>query len=431
MPQLGMSMQEGTVVDWVAPVDSPLEKGQVILIIESEKAEVEIEATASGYFRHIYVEAGETVACGTLLGVSTETADEALDIDAFLAANPPPAVARPSSQAPAPVQTTPVARPNRPVSVGPAPATPAARKRAKQLDVDLTRVPGSGPGGRITREDVEAWEERRRSLVEVAAGVSLDVPSQGPENGEPVFLLPGFGTDISVFARQIPELAKSYLVRGVNPRGVSGSDAPELDQYEVSQAAADVAALVQEPSHIVGTSLGAAVAIEFALAYPEKVRSLALIAPFVAADPRLVSVTDSWVQLAANVDAETLATALLPWFFSSDFLADRDARERTRRGLASTLSRASAATLHRTAAGLRNWSGSRSADLGKLAIPTLVIGAGEDLLTPDGRDIADAIPDAHFISIEGAGHAVGLEAAEHVNEILLAHLGAAGSTPTP
>ena len=67
MPKLGMTMQEGTVIDWPIAIGSRVEKGEIVLIIESEKAEVEVEATEAGFFRHTYVNAEEAVPCGTLL----------------------------------------------------------------------------------------------------------------------------------------------------------------------------------------------------------------------------------------------------------------------------------------------------------------------------------------------------------------------------
>ena len=67
MPKLGMTMEEGTVVQWPLAPGDPVVKGELLLLIESEKTEVEIEAPASGFFRHVYVEEGDTVPCGTLL----------------------------------------------------------------------------------------------------------------------------------------------------------------------------------------------------------------------------------------------------------------------------------------------------------------------------------------------------------------------------
>src|SRR5512139_41804 len=100
MPKLGMSMQEGRVVAWPLALGARVERGQTVLVIESEKAEVEIEATASGVFRHVYVAVDETVPCGTLLGAITETPDEPFDADAFRAANDHPESPRAASAPP-------------------------------------------------------------------------------------------------------------------------------------------------------------------------------------------------------------------------------------------------------------------------------------------------------------------------------------------
>jgi len=100
MPKLGMSMQEGRVVAWPLPLGARVERGQTVVVIESEKAEVEIEATASGLLRHLYVAVDETVPCGTLLGAITETASEPFDAEAFRAAHDRPiAAAAPAREA--------------------------------------------------------------------------------------------------------------------------------------------------------------------------------------------------------------------------------------------------------------------------------------------------------------------------------------------
>jgi pimeloyl-ACP methyl ester carboxylesterase len=416
MPKLGMTMREGRVVEWSVLPGGRVEKGLALVVIESEKAEVEIEATASGVLRHVYVAEGQTVPCGTLLAAITESEREEFDAEAFRRAHDRP------DEAAAPV-ATPAARPKQggEVRAGGPPITPAARARARQLGVDAARVAGTGPGGRVTREDVEAWAERRRALVPVAADVALEVGAQG--TGDPVLLLPGFGVDAAVFTRQVPALAEHWRVLVVNPRGVGLSDAPMAERYDVSVLAADAAALVREPAHVVGASLGAAVALEMALAHPERVRSLVLVTPFVDADARLLAVLDAWCRLAEEVRPETLARALLPWMFSRSYLADERVRERTVRGLAASTGRVPAATLARTARGMRAWSGSRRADLGRVTVPTLVVVAGEDLLAADSAAIAAGIRGARSVVVPGAGHAVGLEAPDAVNGALLAHLG--------
>ena len=71
MPKLGMTMTEGRVVAWPVPLGGRVEKGAVVLVIESEKAEIEIEAPAAGHLRHVYVPEDRTVPCGTLLAALT------------------------------------------------------------------------------------------------------------------------------------------------------------------------------------------------------------------------------------------------------------------------------------------------------------------------------------------------------------------------
>jgi len=431
MPRLGMTMEEGTVVEWPIAVGEAVAEGQVALVIESEKAEVEVEAPVAGVLRHVYVEPGETVRCGTLLAAITAGAGDPFDAAAFAAAYVPPVgfdspagggVVVPPAPPPSPRGGEVGAR-----AGGRVRATPAARVLARRLEVDLARVAGSGPGGRIVRADVQAWADRVARLLPVADGVGLDVVTLGA--GDPVLLLPGFGCDVSVFTRQMTVLAEGRRVLGVNPRGVAGSDAPAAEVYAVGEAARDAAAVLSAPAHVVGASLGAAVALELALVEPEKVRSLTLVTPFVAADARLDAVCESWTRLAAEVPPASLAGALLPWLFSSGFLADPDVRGRVGRGLATTLARVPAATLARVLAGLRAWSGTRRADLGRIRVPTLVVVAGGDLLTPDAGAVAEAVSGARRVDVPGAGHAVMIESADLVTRAITAHLTAVEQGP--
>jgi len=419
MPRLGMTMTEGKLIAWPVPLGGRVEKGQTLLVIESEKAEVEVEAAAAGVLRHIYVEPDPERAhpCGTLLAALADGRDEPFDAEAFHREHhrPHPQAAPPA----APRAAAPAAAPAAGRS-GRAPVAPAARALAAKHGIDPARVPGSGPGGRVTREDVEAWLARRAALVEVAPGVCLEVPAAG--EGDPVLLLPGFGTDVSIFARQTPALAAGHRVLGVNPRGVGLSDAPQASAYAVAEAADDAARVAPGPAHVVGASLGAAVALELALRHPERVRSLVLVTPFLEMGARSLAVLDAWCALAERAGPDLLARALLPWLFSEGFLADGAARERTARGLAEMALRVPAATLERQAAGLRAWSGTRRDGLAAIAVPTLVLVAGADLLAPEGEALGETIPGATTRVISGAGHALGIEAPDAVNAAILAHL---------
>ena len=189
MPRLGMSMEEGRVVEWRIPIGHRIEKGEILLVIESEKSEVEIEAVAAGHLRHIYVELDETVPCGSLLAVLTEQLDEPFDAEA-LAAELAPRESETSAQnravavpePPASKESNPVrpeaARPTREEAHARRPVAPAARAIARKLGVPIDAVPGTGPGRRVTREDVEAWTESGGARVEVGEGILDARPSK-------------------------------------------------------------------------------------------------------------------------------------------------------------------------------------------------------------------------------------------------------------
>src|SRR5262249_58372944 len=97
-----------------------------------------------------------------------------------------------------------------------------------------------------------------------------------------------------------------------------------------------------------------------------------------------LAVLDAWCQIAAESRPEALARALLPWLFSERLLADSAARERIVRGLTAAAAAIPADTLSRTAAGLRQWSSSRRADLIRISVPTLVVVAGGGPPPPPG-----------------------------------------------
>ena len=416
MPKLGMTMEEGTVVEWRVALGGRVEKGQVLLVIESEKNEAEIEATASGWLRHVYVMPGGLAPCGALLAALTETADEPFDAAAVAAAEAPaplkapaaaPAVAAPSGGA---------ARRSPRKAVA-----PAARVLAIRLGLDAEAVPGSGPGGRVTKQDVEAFAAARARLVPVAPGVALEVLREG--QGPPLLLIPGFGADASSFALIAPALVPHFALLALNPRGVGASDGPAAD---VPTLAADAAAVIEAAAggaaHVVGASLGAAAALELALGRPDLVRSLVLVTPFVTATPRLRAAVDAWCRVADEACPATLARFLAPLLFSDALLADDAARERTLRGLAAACARIPAATLERMAVGLVAWSGTRASELARISVPTLVLAAGADLLAPDGEALARAIPGARCVVVPAAGHALAIEAAPRVAAALREHV---------
>jgi pyruvate dehydrogenase E2 component (dihydrolipoamide acetyltransferase) len=157
MPSLGFDMTEGLLARWVKKEGERVEKGQAIAEIETEKATVEIEAAVSGILARIIVQAGQTVPVGTVIGVIAEAGEEVAAAPAPPAA-PKPAPAAPSPPAPAP--QTPETKEEAGEEAAPSDArvkaSPVARKMAEEAGLDLSRIKGTGPGGRVLERDVQA-----------------------------------------------------------------------------------------------------------------------------------------------------------------------------------------------------------------------------------------------------------------------------------
>ena len=146
MPQLGETVTEGTITRWLKQVGDWVEKYEPVVEVNTDKVDVEVPSPEAGHLREILVTEGMTVAVGEVLAVLEE---------AETAAKGKAAVEAPAATA-APAETR-------------ARATPRVRKFARDHGVELERVSGSGPGGRITEEDVQgylsAWQPPRPAPV--------------------------------------------------------------------------------------------------------------------------------------------------------------------------------------------------------------------------------------------------------------------------
>ncbi len=175
MPKGSDTMTEGKVLKWLKREGEAVSDGDAIVEIETDKVDMEVEAAGSGVLRKVLIEEGKTVPVGELLAVIAKLEE---DIGALLK---DAGTARPAASPPAPTTSETASPPTTPapppaeaaVAVGaPAPptpepattpavgsgrilASPLARRLAKESGIDLARVAGSGPGGRIVREDVE------------------------------------------------------------------------------------------------------------------------------------------------------------------------------------------------------------------------------------------------------------------------------------
>ncbi len=159
MPRMGQGMEEGVILSWLKPVGADVKRGDPLIEIESDKATVEIEAFANGKLAQIVIPAGATAPIGAVLGYieSTENLER---------------IAAPPIQANQPVKAS-QALVNRAIA-----ASPVAQRLAQEHGLDLKLVTGTGPGGRIIKEDVEAAVKQSPSIqvAQIAQkAVRLDV----------------------------------------------------------------------------------------------------------------------------------------------------------------------------------------------------------------------------------------------------------------
>src|SRR5882724_3906550 len=166
MPQMGESIFEGTITKWLKKPGDKVERDEPLFEISTDKVDAEIPSPSAGVLKEIKVNEGQTVPIQTVVGV-IDAAGSAASAPAPAAVPAPPKAAAPAPKAAsAPATPAPAARPAPPA---PQPATPAAssdgarihssplvRRMAKEHGIDLSAVPGTGAGGRISKQDIEA-----------------------------------------------------------------------------------------------------------------------------------------------------------------------------------------------------------------------------------------------------------------------------------
>lgn len=207
MPALGESVTEGTITTWLKSVGDTVETDEPLVEVSTDKVDSEVPAPASGFLAEIRVPEDETVEVGTVLAVITAQAPSAAPSEPAAPAAPAAAPAAPAQQAPVPASPAPQApapAPAAPVNPFPTPAslaqtaetgqlaqssastpaqvsqtgyvTPIVRKLAREAGIELAEVTGTGIGGRIRREDVEAAIKARQAAQAPAAPAASAAP---------------------------------------------------------------------------------------------------------------------------------------------------------------------------------------------------------------------------------------------------------------
>lgn len=186
MPKLGFDMAEGKLVRKVVKDGDPIKKGEILAEVETDKATLEVESYTSGVVKGWLVEEGESVPVGANM-VVIAAPDENVDLNALRGNKPAPAAApQPASQTQSAPPATTVPKSNGqavPAEVesgGFLRISPIARRMADELGIDPRKVKGTGPEGRITKKDIEAFSKAPAAAQAPAAKATPAVPAFTP-----------------------------------------------------------------------------------------------------------------------------------------------------------------------------------------------------------------------------------------------------------
>ncbi|XP_030482299.2 dihydrolipoyllysine-residue acetyltransferase component 4 of pyruvate dehydrogenase complex, chloroplastic [Cannabis sativa] len=227
MPALSSTMTEGKIVSWIKSEGDVLSKGESVVVVESDKADMDVETFYDGILAAIVVGEGETAPVGAPIGLLAETDEEIAEAKAKAASKSgsSSAAAATTSASDSPSSPPPASSPAPIAQSSPPPplpsdgprrivATPYAKKLAKQYKVDIKSVVGSGPFGRITSEDVEAAAGVTPSKSSVAAApapVAATPPKGAPSSGSASLPPPLPGSTIVPFTTMQAAVAKNMI----------------------------------------------------------------------------------------------------------------------------------------------------------------------------------------------------------------------------
>ena len=175
LPQLGQTMEEGTVVNCLVNVGDEVKKGDVIFEIETDKATLEMESPAEGFVKYVLAKVDETLPVGAavlVLGARDENVPQSF-VDSLTGAAPAPAEAAPAAKAPAAESAKAEPEPAKPA--GRIMVSPRAKKLAADLGVDLATVTCTGPAGKITEQDVQNAATAKPSAPSAPAAPAAEV----------------------------------------------------------------------------------------------------------------------------------------------------------------------------------------------------------------------------------------------------------------
>ncbi len=432
MPKWGLTMTTGKIADWLREEGSEVSAGDPLLVVETEKAVNDVEAPSDGILRKIVAAVGDEVPVtgpvAVLLAVGETIDDEALA--ALVAAGRLAVASRPGV-----VPTADGTHARRAAGAaqrdagGRINASPAARRLAQDLGIDLETVEATGPGGRITSDDVERAvaaiaddPSPREGMVTLPEEREIAYLLAGPGQATKLVFLHGLGGSLGTWQVVLGDLADRYRVCALDLPGHGGSD--KGDPASVDYTAAGLAAAIGDAlaalgigrAIVVGHSLGAAVALKLAAVRPEAVGGLVLVNGAGLGE----EISAHLLDLMDAEPGEPTARAMLDLFYEDKrLIVDRAVTEMAagQRGLGAWEAQRAVAT---AAFSREGQLASLRLDLASVTVPTLIVWGERDRVIPFAHALAAArtIPDAVLVTLPDVGHVPQVEAASRLSRAI-------------
>lgn len=360
MPKWGLTMKEGTITAWLVSEGTKIEVGMPILEVETDKIANEVEAPDPGTLRRIVAGEGELLPVRALLGVMAESDVSDADIDAYAASYVTPTADEEDDD-----------------------ATPSTQ----HIDID---------------------------------GISIRYARRGKKDGVPVLFIHGFGGDldnwlfnIDAVAEQAPVIALDLPGHGQSTVRLPGTSLAVLADF----IARFMAAIDVPQAHLVGHSMGGAIAAQLALAHPKRVASLILIASAGLGDEINSGYTNGFASASSRKELKPVLEKLFndPSLVSRQMIDDVLKYKRLD-GVTELLATLSGALF---GDGRQNEKpGLRLAETGKRV---LILWGSNDAVVPVAH--ANSAPPGAIVKLfDQAGHMVQMERAGDVNRLLVSHV---------
>jgi len=227
MPRLSDSMEEGTVLKWLVEVGGAVKRGEPLVEIETDKANMTYEADSDGVLLEVVASEGDTLAVGEVIARVGQKGEQAADEPAQAEADDEGQEAQPVAEDEQQPDEEPRTE-SAPAGNGAerVKASPVARRIARELGVELATVEGSGPGGRVVKADVEAAAENGSAATEEASGDDLPAEASGSTD-EPATAPATSGGDAGVKGR--PEVVELTRLQRTVSRRMAESKATAPD----------------------------------------------------------------------------------------------------------------------------------------------------------------------------------------------------------